>query len=119
VGLTHIKVSIANPARPKRAIELTFWIDSGAVYSVVPATQLRKLRVKPHSKRTFILADGSEITRKIGDVLFRLDGRQGAAPVIFGEKEDSTLLGTVSLEALAMALDPMKRQLRPLPMVLG
>jgi clan AA aspartic protease len=119
VGLTHIKVRIANPARPKRAIELTFLIDSGAVYSVVPATLLRKLRVKPHSKRTFILADGSEITRKIGDVLFRLDGRQGAAPVIFGEKEDSTLLGTVSLEALGMALDPMKRQLRPLPMVLG
>jgi hypothetical protein len=75
--------------------------------------------VKPHSKRTFILADGSEITRKLGDVLFRLGGRQGAAPVIFGEKEDSTLLGSVSLDALGMALDPMKRQLRPLPMVLA
>jgi len=119
VGLTHIKVSIANPARPRRAIDLTFLVDSGAVYSVIPAALLRKLGVKPHSKRTFILADGSEITRKIGDVLFRLDGRQGAAPVIFGEKDDSTLLGTISLEALGMALDPMKRELRPLPMVLA
>lgn len=119
VGLTHIKVSIANPARPKRAIELTFLVDSGAIYSVIPAALLRKLGVKPHSKRTFILADGSEITRKIGDVAFRLDGRQGAAPVIFGEKEDSTLLGSVSLEALGMVLDPMKRELRPLPMMLA
>ena len=117
--MTHIKVSIANPARPKRSIDLTFLVDSGAIYSVIPATLLRKLGVRPHSKRTFILADGSEITRKIGDVLFRLDGRQGAAPVIFGEREDSTLLGSVSLEALGMALDPIKRELRPLPMVLA
>jgi clan AA aspartic protease len=119
VGLTHIKVVIANPARPARAIELTFLVDSGAIYSVIPGALLRKLGVKAHSKRTFILADGSEITRKIGDVLFHLDGRKGAAPVIFGEKEDSTLLGSVSLEALGMALDPMKRELRPLPMVLA
>jgi len=119
VGLTHIKLSIANPARPRQAMDLTFLVDSGAVYSVIPASLLRKLGVKAHSKRTFILADGSEITRKIGDVLFRLNGRQGAAPVIFGEKEDSTLLGAISLEALGMALDPMKRELRPLPMVLA
>jgi clan AA aspartic protease len=119
MGLTHIKVGIANPARPKQIVELIFLVDSGAVYSVIPAALLRKLRVKPHSKRTFILADGSEITRRIGDVLFRLNGRQGAAPVIFGEKDDSTLLGTLSLEALGMSLDPMKRELRPLPMILA
>ena len=64
------------------------------------------------------MADGSEITRKIGDVLFRLNGRQGAAPVIFGKKQDSTLLGSISLEAVGMMLDPMKRELRPLPMLL-
>jgi clan AA aspartic protease len=119
MGLTHIKVNIANPARPGRALELSFLVDSGAVYSVVPAALLRKLGVRPHSKRTFIFADGSEITRKIGDVLFRLNGRQGAAPVIFGEKQDSVLLGTLSLEALGMMLDPMKRELRPLPMLLA
>jgi hypothetical protein len=39
--------------------------------------------------------------------------------VIFGEKDDSVLLGTVSLEALGLILDPLKRQLRPLPMLLA
>ncbi len=82
MGLTHIKVNIANPAKPRQALELSFLVDSG-------------------------------------DVLFRLNGRQGAAPVIFGEKQDSTLLGTISLEALGMMLDPMKRELRPLPMLLA
>lgn len=119
MGLTHVKLNIANPARPKRSIELSFLVDSGAIYSVIPSALLRKLGVRPHSKREFTLADGTEITRKIGDVLFRLDGRQGAAPVIFGEREDSVLLGVISLEALGMMLDPMKRELRPLPMVLA
>lgn len=45
--------------------------------------------------------------------------REGASPVIFGEKGDSTLLGTVSLESLGLMLDPLKRALRPLPLVLG
>ncbi len=70
------------------------------------AVGVRASCVRPHSKRTFTLADGSEVTRKIGDVSFWLNGRQGAAPVIFGEKQDSTLLGAVSLEALGMMLDP-------------
>ncbi|MGH9792201.1 MAG: aspartyl protease family protein, partial [Candidatus Acidiferrales bacterium] len=114
-----IQASIANPAKPGRSVRLKFLVDSGAVYSVVPASVLKKLRVKPHSRRTFILADGSEISRQIGDLLFRLNGRQGASPVIFGEEGDSLLLGSVSLEALGVILDPMKRELRPLPMVLA
>jgi hypothetical protein len=39
--------------------------------------------------------------------------------VIFGEKDDSTLLGIVTLGALGLILDPFKRELRPLPMVLA
>src|SRR5437763_15710747 len=34
MALTHIKLNIANPARPKRAVELGFLVDSRAVDSV-------------------------------------------------------------------------------------
>ncbi len=119
MALTHLGVRIANPARPRRFLRVKFLVDSGAIYSVVPKRTLEKLGVKPHSHRTFILADGTEVKRRIGDVVFRLDGRQGAAPVIFGEPGDSALLGAVTLEALGVLLDPLKRELRPLPMVLA
>src|SRR4029453_1056915 len=49
----------------------------------------------------------------------RLDGRQGASPVIFGEKGDSVLLGAVTLESLGVRLDALRRELGPLPMVLA
>jgi clan AA aspartic protease len=119
MGLTHVEATVTNPAHPRKSKKLSLLLDSGAVYSVVPKTVLSKLGLKPHSTKTFMLADGSEIKRKVGDAVFKLNGHQGASPVIFGEKGDSTLLGTVSLEALGLLLDPIRRELRPLPMVLG
>ena len=39
--------------------------------------------------------------------------------MIFGEEGDSSLLGAFTLEALGLTLDPLKRELRPLPMILA
>jgi hypothetical protein len=39
--------------------------------------------------------------------------------VIFGEAEDSVPLGALTLEALGLVLDPLRRELKPLPMVLA
>ena len=119
MGLVHVEVTIANPGSPRKAAKITLLVDSGAVYSVVPKSVLRRLGVKPHSRKSFTLADGTRITRQVGDVTFKLNGEQGASPVIFGEKGDSMLLGTVSLEALGFILDPIRRELRPLPLILG
>lgn len=119
MGLTHLRVDVANPARPSRAIKLKLFIDSGAAYSVIPSKTLQRLGIRAHGERSFILADGSEITRRIGDATFIIDGNRGASPVIFGEAGDAALLGVVSLEALGLTLDPIRRQLRALPMILG
>jgi len=119
MGLTHVKATVANPANPRKSAKLAFLVDSGAIYSVVPRETLRRLGIKPHSTRTFTLADGSEIKQRMGDAIFLINSERGASPVIFGEKGDSTLLGTVSLESLGLLLDPIKRVLRPLPLVLG
>lgn len=94
-------------------------MDSGAFYSVVPTPVLRRLGIKPTRSKSFILADGTTIKRPIGQALFRLNGEEGASPVIFSEKNDGTLLGSVSLEALGLFLDPLKRELRPLLMLLA
>ena len=119
MGLVHIRAKIANPARPKKTARVTFLVDSGAVYSVVPGAVLRRLGIRPHGSRSFQLADGTQIKRQVGDAVFLIDAERGASPVIFGEEGDSTLLGTVSLESLGLILDPIRRVLKPLPMVLG
>ena len=80
---------------------------------------MKTLGIVAHSRERFRLADGSSIERLRGDALFRFGGRRGAAPVIFGEPGDAVLLGAVTLESLGLVLDAVRRDLRPLPMVVG
>ena len=119
MGLVFFDIDIANPARSEDFQTEHFLIDSGAVYSVVQRSVLEALGIRPHSRRTFTLANGDQIERELGDALFRYKEHRGAAPVIFGEPGDSNLLGVVTLEALGYVLDPLKRELRSLPMLLA
>lgn len=64
MGLTVLEIEVGNPANPDVTEKLEFLIDSGAVYSVVPATVLERLGIKPLQEKTFRLADGSKIVRK-------------------------------------------------------
>ena len=119
MGLTVLRVKVGNPAKPRVTEELEFLVDSGAIYSVVPARVLRKLGIRPLATQEFRLADGSTIARKKGIALFKYQDKVGGADVIFGKRGDSLLLGAFTLEALGLALDPLRRELRPLPMVLA
>lgn len=119
MGLTVLELDVANPAVPKKAERIEFLVDSGAIYSVVPADVLVKLGIRPIGKQTFRLADGTKIARQKGVALFRYRGRAGGADVIFGLPGDSNLLGALTLEALGLSLDPLRRELRPLPMILA
>jgi clan AA aspartic protease len=119
MGLTFLEVEVGNPASPDVTEKVEFLIDSGAIYSVVPAPILDRLGIKPIADEEFRLADGTKITRKKGIALFRYNGRVGGADVIFGESDDSVLLGAFTLEALGLVLDPLRRELKPLPMVLA
>lgn len=119
MGMTVLKVQVSNPAKPKVKEEVEFLVDSGAVYSVVPTPILKRLGIKRLATEEFRLADGSTIRRKKGGALFRYQKRIGVADVIFGEEGDSNLLGALTLEALGLSLDPLKRELRPLPMILA
>ncbi len=119
MGLTVLEVEVGNPANPEVTEKIEFLIDSGAIYSVVPTPILERLAIQPISEQEFRLADGTKIVRKKGIALFKYGDKIGGADVIFGEEGDSILLGAFTLEALGLALDPLKRELKPLPMILA
>ena len=47
MGLTHIRARISNPARPRAFAMVRFLVDSGAIYSVIPAAKLKRLGIEP------------------------------------------------------------------------
>lgn len=119
MGMTNQKVVVKENRRARRKATINFLIDSGAVYSLVPASTLRKLGIRPHRQVDFSLADGTTISRRVGDAYFELQGEGGAAPVIFGEEGDEPLLGATTLESIGLILDPFKRRLIPMRMLLA
>ena len=118
-GLVTLEMEVGNLANPQTTEKVQFLIDSGVIYSVVPTPILEGLGIQPLATQEFRLAAGSKITRKKGIALFKYGDRIGGADVIFGEEDDSVLLGAFTLEALGLSLDPLRRDLKPLPMVLA
>lgn len=119
MGATVKKFIVKKNRESKKTIDVDFLIDSGAVYSLVPARKLKTLGLKPYRTIDFILADGTKITRKVGDAYFEYNGEGAPAPVIFGQRGDEPLLGVTTLESLGLVLNPFKRELYPMRMLLG
>src|SRR5436190_12120810 len=101
MGITFVNIKVSNPARPKKKGSFDLLVDSGALYSVVPAGELKKLGIKPVRTEEFILANGETIKKAVGNALFEYQGKIGAAPVIFGD-EGIYLLGSTALESVGL-----------------
>lgn len=112
MGLVNLEVLVEKSYESPQGETVAFLADSGAVYSVVQGEVLRRLGIRPHRTRTFFLADGHRLERKIGDAHFEYKGVGGAAPVAFGEPGDADLLRATTPEALELVLDPFKQELR-------
>jgi clan AA aspartic protease len=109
-----VKASYTTPEK----IIVDFMIDSGAVYSLVPSVELKKLGIEPHKTMDFFLADGTKITRRVGDAYFEYEGESDSAPVVFGEEGDELLLGATALESCGLVLNPYKREIYPMRMLM-
>lgn len=119
MGLTFVDIRVGNPANDIEPVKVRCLVDSGAVYTLVSRPVLEQLRIQPHSRREFILANGEAIERDLGTAAFFYGDRRGDSLVIFGELGDEPLLGATTLEGFGLILDPFRRELKPLPMKLG
>jgi predicted aspartyl protease len=119
MGMTEVRVRVMNLTDEARFADVDMVVDSGAIYSVVPAPILRGIGVVPRETKVCGLANGGNVRRDVGNVIYEIDGSSGAAPVIFGRRGDSSLLGVVTLEALGLRLDPLKRRLHPLRLMIA
>ena len=119
MGLTTQILTVKETRRSGQAKEIEFLIDSGAVYSLVPRKDLEELGIESYKTVRFSLADGTSISREVGDAYFEFQGEGGSAPVIFGEEGDEALLGATTLESLGLVLNPFNRQLYPMRMMLA
>jgi len=103
----------------KKAIDVDFLVDSGAIYTLLPERVWKKLNIKPYEELKFTLADSTVISRQISEVWLEYGGRGRTVQVILGEPKDEALLGTLTLEALGLMLNPFTRELLPMKLMLA
>ena len=63
MGMTEVPVRVVNLAVSSRFAEVDMVVDSGAIYSVVPAGVLRRIGVEPQETQVFGLANGESVRR--------------------------------------------------------
>lgn len=119
VGMTYIAGKVRRPERRSRAVKVRFIVDSGAVYSVLPESVWRRLRLQRRRSAHFSLADGSLIERGVSRCTFEIAGISDTSPVVLGGPRDAPLLGMVTLETLGLMLNPLTRELVPMKLMLA
>ena len=117
MGMTHVTVTVRNPAALDRAWEALFLVDTGAMDSLVPAKALHEIGLMPMGKRTYELADGSEIRFDVGVGQLEFMGEFVGNTVIFGPDNAEPILGVTALESVGIEVDPRTQTLKRLPAV--
>jgi predicted aspartyl protease len=119
MGVTYIRAQLSRPSGKGGKVSVRFMVDSGALYSVLPETTWKKLRLRAERNAEFVLADGTVITRGVSECRFEIGGQAATSPVVLGEKDDGPLLGAVTLETVGLMLNPLNRELVPMRLMLA
>ena len=118
MGTFTVRARVWNPHNPGRVIEVELLVDTGATYTVLPSSVLKELGVEVVRTVRLRLADGRVIERPLGEIGIEIEGfKASATPVVFGD-EGVYLLGSVTMEQLGLAPDPVERKLKPVEALL-
>ena len=117
MGATHVTVAIRNPASPDKVWEALFLVDTGATDSMVPRDGLESIGLQPKGKRTYELADGSELKMDVTVGQIEFMGEIVGGTIIYGEPGTEPILGVTALESVGIDVDPRNQTLKRLPAV--
>ena len=112
MGTFHITLAVGDP-QGESCVPVEALVDTGATYTMLPASMLQNLGVVPHDRAEFELADGNVAEMDIGRTWVRIDGRSEIVPIIFGEEGTTALLGAVTLEIFRLGVDLVWQELIP------
>ena len=117
MGATHVTVRITNPAEPDRFWEGLFLVDTGATDSLVPRLHLEAIGLPPKGRRTYQLADGSDLVLDVTTADIEFMGEIVGGTIIMGADDAEPLLGVTALESVGIEVDPLNQRLKRLPAV--
>jgi len=119
MAMTHVSGKVSRSGRRRRPVAVRFLVDTGAVYTVLPADIWRALGLTGDRVAEFTLADGTTIRRQVSECRVQVGGHSATSPVVLGGPDDAPLLGAVTLETLGLMVNPLTRELLPMRLMLA
>ena len=112
MGTVKVTIGVSDPDG-RRFEDVEVVVDTGSTYTAVPRELLQRLGVPVERSPPSETADGRIIPVDVGETTIRLEGLEFHTPVIFAEAGEPSLLGMVSLQEAALAVDPLAGRLIP------
>ena len=113
MGIFNVDVSIGN-IEQQQWVDLSATVDTGAFLTSFPGSLLRAIGVVPSFTENVRMADGRTRSLDVGHIWLRLNGREVTTYVAFNDDYTTPLLGSLALETLRMAVDPVGQRLFPM-----
>ena len=113
MGVFSVDISIGDTDRQQQ-VDLSATVDTGAFMMSVPGSLLRAMDITATYTDSFRTADGRVKEMGVGPALLRVNGREVITYIAFNDDYTTPLLGSLALETLRLAVDPVSQQLVPL-----
>src|SRR5947208_14273553 len=111
MGITHARVVLYSIDMARNEV-YDLIVDTGSTLSWVPEDVAARLGIQATEVRTFRLADGREVDRRVGEAILECEGLRGATRIVFARPGDGSPLGRYDLEGLGLAVGPGGRRPR-------
>lgn len=116
MGLTRIAVTVRKfSSEEEDAYTATFLVDTGAMDSMMPSSELHKIGIKPVGKHAYELANGVFVEYQYGLAEMSFLGEVIGTNIVFGPESAEPILGVIALEQAGFIVDPVAERLKQLP----
>ncbi len=112
MGTFQVEVEIGD-AQGERWEKLSATVGTKAAFAWAPREVLEALGVQPEKRISLRHLDGRLIKRDVAQTQVRIAGKTQTVTVVFGEKRDSALVGSETLQEMQLQADAQKGTLVP------
>jgi clan AA aspartic protease len=114
MGTCSARFSVRHPVHAGQELQLDRLVDTGALFSQIPADVLARIGVTPSGTRAVHDADGTRDVVPVAKVDIAVEGVETATMVLCGRPGALVLLGATALETLGLVVDPTHKKLIPI-----
>ena len=111
MGRFPIEATVSHLQDRHRSVTLDLLADTDATYTTLPREVADALGLEPIDTRRIRLGDCSEERWPVAAIFIRVDGQEGPSLALIGLPGSPALLGKVTLEELALGIDPSAQRL--------